>query len=297
MIKIKNINTVIVIFYYPTKEQINYIYRYIKLGLNLVIVDNSDNNIKYINILDIEKNNKITYIKMGKNMGIAYALNLACNLVYKKNEKYVLTMDQDSQFKNNDLMIFIQNSEQLLEKNYDIGIIGVQTRDTDKVDNMSNERGEKFKEVDTIITSGNIVNLNLWDKIGKFDENLFIDQVDHEYCYRLRKNKYKIIQHTEIRMSHKIGNPIIKRIMFYKMISRNHSPIRRYYQIRNTLYLKKKYPEYSKNLNGIIKDYIYHLLGIIFLEKKVTLKLYYILLGIMHYKKNRYGSYEGNDKL
>jgi rhamnosyltransferase len=28
-------------------------------------------------------------------------------------------------------------------------------------------------------------------KIGKFNESLFIDQVDHDYCFRLKNNGYK----------------------------------------------------------------------------------------------------------
>ena len=37
------------------------------------------------------------------------------------------------------------------------------------------------------MTSGNLLNLKIAEKIGDFEEKLFIDEVDHDYCYRIRR--------------------------------------------------------------------------------------------------------------
>lgn len=43
-----------------------------------------------------------------------------------------------------------------------------------------------FRERKTLITSGMLIPLSLFGKIGMFREDYFIDSVDHEFCLRAR---------------------------------------------------------------------------------------------------------------
>lgn len=61
-----------------------------------------------------------------------------------------------------------------------------------------------------LITSGTLLNLSLFQKIGGFDENLFIDAVDHEYTIKSLLTGYKIIQFPCIQLTHQIGT-LVKR--------------------------------------------------------------------------------------
>jgi rhamnosyltransferase len=69
-----------------------------------------------------------------------------------------------------------------------------------------------YSEVRTCITSGALTNLDLWKKLDGFDEQMFIDSVDFEYCYRVRKAGYKVIQTDQVQLSHSIGNAIYVQI-------------------------------------------------------------------------------------
>ena len=136
------------------------------------------------------------------------------------------------------------------------------------------------------MTSGNLLNLKIWEEIGKFDENLFIDEVDSEICFRIIESGYKVIQLNKIRMFHELGN-LEKRNFFTRKISvLNHNHIRKYYIMRNKFYMLKKYKKYRSR-------YIYYILNdffkVIFYEKDKLRKLKYMFKGITDFMKNKMG--------
>ena len=72
---------------------------------------------------------------------------------------------------------------------------------------------------------------------------MFIDEVDHEYCYRVKEKNYKVIQVNHVLLNHQLG---VKKSGAYLGVfaKRNriiHSPQRVYYMVRNYLYVRKKY--------------------------------------------------------
>ena len=131
-------------------------------------------------------NNKIEYVYNKKNLGIAKALNLACEKAISDGFKWILTMDQDSYFDSKNIEEYLKIFSQI--KNDNIGIISpnhVLKNDITKL-----EKDEIFIDTDHVMTSGNLLNLSVWEKVGKFDENLFIDEVDSEMCYRMKKKLF-----------------------------------------------------------------------------------------------------------
>lgn len=95
--------------------------------------------------------------------------------------------------------------------------------------------------VKSAITSGMVLNIKIARSLGGFDEGLFIDGVDTEYCYRVIQNNYKILMFSDILLEHHIGNPSIKRFFWGKVIPTNHNAIRRYYITRNNIVLFFRY--------------------------------------------------------
>nr|WP_241635356.1 hypothetical protein [Fusobacterium gastrosuis] len=103
------------------------------------------------------------------------------------------------------------------------------------------------------MTSGNFLNLEISKDIGDFEEKFFIDEVDHEYCYKIYKKGYKVLIINNIMLEHNLGNS--KKHGLYW--ATHHNYIRRYYIVRNRCYMIKKYKP---------KGYITYLL-------KTTLKI------------------------
>lgn len=103
------------------------------------------------------------------------------------------------------------------------------------------------------ITSGSLTNVPAVKKIGMFYVPLFIDQVDHDLCLRLRRAGYEIIVANRAWLLHEVGKtemvyiaPSLGKLTGIKWFSRpkyisNHLPIRVYYQTRNLLYMLRKY--------------------------------------------------------
>ena len=269
-----------VIWYNPDNENINNIKTYINYVEKIYIIDNSmKSNMKLSSSLN---NDKIEYVYNNKNLGIAKALNFACEKAINDGFEWILTMDQDSSFDSDGIKKYFETFDNMENKN--IGIFS--PRHILKNDTKEFDESSDFLEVDHVMTSGNLLNLSVWEKIGKFDENLFIDEVDSEICFRIIESGYKVIQLNKIRMFHELGN-LEKRNFFTRKISvLNHNHIRKYYIMRNKFYMLKKYKKYRLR-------YIYYILNdffkVIFYEKDKLRKLKYMFKGITDFMKNKMG--------
>ena len=269
-----------VIWYNPDDENIKNIRTYIDYVEKLYIIDNSKENNK--KLADSLNNLKAEYIYNEKNLGIAKALNLACEKAANDNFEWILTMDQDSSFDSDSINAYFRAFEKMTKNN--VGIISPRHILKNDIDKFSDVK--ESAEVDHVMTSGNLLNLKIWEEIGKFDENLFIDEVDSEICFRIIENGYKVIQLNKIRMFHELGNLEKKNFFTRKISVLNHNHIRKYYIMRNKFYMLKKYKKYRLR-------YIYYILNdffkVIFYEKDKLRKLKYMFKGITDFMKNKMG--------
>jgi len=93
--------------------------------------------------------------------------------------------------------------------------------------------------VDAVISSGTATTKEVFEIAGVFDEALFIDLVDVEWCLRCRSKGIVIRVIPSAVMSHRIGSRSIA-IGPFTVIE--HSPVRCYYQLRNCFhFLHKKH--------------------------------------------------------
>lgn len=216
----------------------------------IVLIDNSSKNIQEIEEAITKKDNVIL-IRNSINMGIAQALNQIMEYAVENSFQWVLTLDQDSKFHKEGIQIYLKNISK------EIAII------TCRVQNINTTISEEYiveKEyVDDCITSGSFHNVEIWQKLKGFDEWLFIDYVDFEYCIRVKKQNYKILKCNSVLMQHSLGKLEIKSILGKKIYITNHSPLRCYYLLRNLIYTYRKHKEISNHQNiyiRIIKQYI-----------------------------------------
>jgi rhamnosyltransferase len=91
--------------------------------------------------------------------------------------------------------------------------------------------------VDIVISSGTTATKEVFDVAGTFDEGLFIDFVDTEWCLRCRSKQIEIRVVPSAVMRHRIGSRSIN-LGFVTIFV--HSPPRCYYQLRNCFHLFRK---------------------------------------------------------
>lgn len=269
----------VLVFYKPNNENINNFKNYLDAIDKLYIIDNSDDNIERV-----KSTSKIEYIKLNENKGIAFALNEGAKKAIKDNYKYLLTMDQDSKITSK----IIQEMCDFL-KTTSIKNIGLISPFHD-IKTLEEKTTKKIEERLEVMTSGNIIDLSAYQKINGFKDWLFIDGVDIEYGMNLNKNGYKVIRLNYIKMPHELGNGKIYNVLGKKVLCSNHNAIRRYYMIRNTLYInelyKDIYPDYCKLLINCQKGQIKR---VIFFEKHKLSKIMNMIKGYLDFKRDKTG--------
>lgn len=275
-----DINAIVVI-YYPSDSVIFNVFSYSQYVNKVYIYDNSPTN-EFEKILEESEIQNYEYYHFPCNLGLAKPINDAAKKSYKDNIRYLLTMDQDSSFK--DFMVLSDyvhndiddmNSTAIYSPFHDTG-----TRITS---------GRSISYVKSVMTSGNIINLSVFEKLGGCDERFFIDCIDHDLCSRVIFSGKKIKQINNCVLSHNLGENI--RIKCGVEVT-NHSPIRRYYITRNTFYLVEKnlikHPLYS---SAYMLRFIKNTLICIFYENNKWEKIRYILKGIKGYISRDIGMY------
>lgn len=148
----------VVVLYNPEENVIENIKSYINEVTRLYIVDNSEQ--KNTKLLTDIKNisNKCNYIDNHGNQGIAQALNVGAKLAIKHSATWLLTMDQDSKFKDGSLNIlvnYLRNND-----TSKVGIISPYHLTINKTDTYKKEN--KVIDKLTVMTSGNLLNLEAY---------------------------------------------------------------------------------------------------------------------------------------
>lgn len=258
---------------------------------HLYIVDNSSyDNTKLLEHL-IERND-ITYIANKKNNGIAKALNQGCELAIRSGFQYIMTMDQDSIYLNDNFLRYMKEIDKNLDKAESFAPNTIQPKEVLpfilRIKKTLIHEGNDFVFCDRCITSGNVINLDIWNKIGGFNEDLFIDQVDFDFCYRLTNNTQEkrgvVLKFQSIFLTHSIGSP--KKSLLPEFDS--HSGVRIYYIFRNMLYMRKWYPH-----RFTYKDYKF--LIIFFIKNRFNKgTALYLTKAVKDYKNGVLGQYNAN---
>ena len=91
------------------------------------------------------------------------------------------------------------------------------------------------------MTSGALMPTWIFDKLGRFASEYFIDQVDIEYCYRIRAAGYLVADSRNVSLSHSPGQPATVRLLGFTFRPTFHSAVRRYYITRNRIAVYRKY--------------------------------------------------------
>lgn len=261
----------------------------------IIVVDNGS-KAETINMLkELEK--EVTVIYLEDNKGIASALNKGIKYSIEKGYNWILTLDHDSIITDNMIKNMLTCYEglnnELKEKVAMLVPVHVEEKEYQNGSNINEEKASNsYIEVLTEITSGALTKAEIYKNVGMYDEKLFIDLVDHDYCLSLNKKGFKIIQVNNATLIHNLGESVKKSVLGLKMIPTNHSPLRRYYMSRNRHYIWEKYKEDFPS--WVLTDkrrFITENLKIVLFEDNKIEKFKYIKKGIKDYRNNIFGKF------
>ncbi|WP_395306498.1 glycosyltransferase family 2 protein [Enterobacter sichuanensis] len=221
----------------------------------IVICNNSDFD---ITVEELAIESPLHIINFGENLGIAEAQTKGMKWAFDNGADFILQMDQDSTPHEDMVQQLLQCYQDMLAGGYNPGLVGVQ--DYDKVTGEINKARVKkgkainndYYDVDSTLSSGSLIPRKAWETVGGMRDDLFIDAVDHEYCWRLRYAGFNVIRNKNALLAHRLGDG---RFKIMNLISVGMpSPFRHYYATRNIfLLLKERHVPLYWKLSSLIK--------------------------------------------
>ena len=277
----------VVVLYNPNAKILENIKSYIDYVDIVYAVDNS-----FVDNRENLHDDRIVYIANGENKGIAYALNRGAKQAIADGYDWLLTMDQDSTFQGDGvgkIKDFIEGCK-ATESRYPYNKIGLVTPFHRTLFNET----EQLSEIDSpavVMTSGNIISLKAYQEVGGFKDWMFIDAVDFDYCLNLRDHGYDIWRLPQVELKHNLGDVVFKTFRGNRYYGLNHSPIRRYYIVRNRHYFcdmyEDRYPGFCNAERNSTKTEVK---GILICEKQKLKKLLAMFRGYIDYKRGVKGA-------
>jgi rhamnosyltransferase len=286
----------IIVTYHPDQDFSQRLAALLAQLTRVVIVDNGSEESCLAPLQPyLADDNRVTIRRNETNLGIATALNQGFRMLIAEGYGWVLTLDQDS-IPAAGMVAALCDRLKADPDPSRIAMVGASRRDA--VDPGTEhlwvrpKAGFPFfervacKRLDDggttlVITSGTLTSTAVFEEIGPFRDELFIDLVDIEYSLRARRAGYRIVGACGANLVHRIGATRTRSVFGIPVVVTHHAPVRRYYLFRNSVILMGEY-------FGVCPHWIiYHclalgqvVLGVILFERRKFANLRACCLGI-----------------
>lgn len=238
----------IVVLYEPDNKEIENILDYYDCVDKAYILDNSVESRKAIvnDVLSKHRGHvkeEAEYIHFQKNIGLCKALNHGMKLAADEGFEWALIMDADSTFNTNVVSVYM---DYIRENDCSkIGVLApVHLHDRNLESKFNGQR-----DVSWAMTSGCFYNISVFKNINGFKEELFVDGLDIDYCYKIHRNGYRIVELANAQINHKPGETRIFDFGGIKIKYGLASPWRYYMQARAIVWLTLEY----KSLRELVR--------------------------------------------
>lgn len=216
---------------------------------NIIYVDNGSSNFEEIKSQLNESSNKLlpfSIIENKENQGLGFAQNQGLKQAMMDGAKYLLLLDHDSVVKEG----FVDELYRAMYNKVNVKIAAVGpvyvNEQTNEVYPITKYIGPFIKrihptteleEASFLIASGSLISKEVLEDVGFMNEDLFVDYIDVYWSYKARSKGYKLFAVPTAVMNHQIGD---KRITILGRKISMHSPLRRYYLTRNSIYMLRQ---------------------------------------------------------
>jgi rhamnosyltransferase len=274
----------VVVTYHPTPELAANLFALAPQVAKIVIVDNGSDRQTLARIEAAAEAVNSPVIALGKNFGVAHALNVGLNFAKRNGFRWLATFDQDSKATASMLedMLRAAGHYKYPDRVAVIAPVHVDQRLGVSLQNQVVEKvGQDCRLLYSTMTSGNLVAVEAASAVGGFDDSLFIDYVDHEFCLRLRQHHFQILEARNVRLLHSLGDITSHRLFRKRMFVTNHPVSRRYYMSRNRSLLWSRYWRSEgawvrRDLRGFTAE----LAGIVLFERDRAAKIAMVFKGL-----------------
>jgi len=231
---------------------------------HLVVVDNGSDHQVLASVQTWAGHDGFSVIGIGENVGVAAAQNQGVTWARAQGCSHVLMLDQDSIPSSGMVQKLLAALDEtgssgisiaaagprLVDRRTGastpfvrIGLFGVTKREC-------RDENSSLIPTDFLISSGMLIPLAILDRVGLPEEDLFIDNVDLEWCFRARSMGLSLYGVYDAVMEHSVGDHVVQLGPYVIYL---HAPLRQYYIMRNRILLYQR--SYSP-WGWIIQDFV-----------------------------------------
>lgn len=258
---------------------------------SIYVVDNGSTTGLEI-LARLEKREKVKVARLGYNLGIATALNHGVKVALESGANWILTLDQDTFLPSSSVQKML-DAYAVHPRKDKIGIIAPTHFDKESGYQNRYLRGLKGPHTtrQIVMSSGNLIKRSTFEKVPYYDDDLFIDYVDHDFCLKVKRVGLETIIAKEAQMAHSEGN--IKRHIYgpISFFSHNYNPERQYYRARNRIILYRRH--FGSWIWQDQEFAIKNLLKVLLVEQDAWKKVKAIWQGTIDGFLGRMGSFHG----
>ncbi|MEQ1438357.1 glycosyltransferase family 2 protein [Fontimonas sp. SYSU GA230001] len=246
----------------------------------VVIVDNGSRTEPALDTLDGTERTRVHLLKLGRNLGLAAALNRGIEAAAALGATTSLLLDHDSTPTPGMVGALLAARSSHADPQSIAAVVPTiaYAHPDIRCRWPQSDAGQwlRFRfavaaqldrptPVDLAIGSGMLISIDVWRELGGFDEGLFIDLVDTDFCLRARSQGFEILATPDAVLDHRLGEVRKNRLLgLIPVFPTHHSALRHYYISRNRILLAKRHARRFPNW------LIYELLGAAKLIVKVA---------------------------
>jgi rhamnosyltransferase len=283
----------IIVAYYPDNNKLAELANALHFQScdKVVIFKNSNLDDSLVSQLDF-----CDFIGTGNNDGLGKAINLS--FLYLKEvfgaDFSAFTFDQDTELTDG----FVENMNQLHMNLKSSGSVvsAIVPRIFDKRSPEyeyklpRRESYDGFHSLRVALQSGMFIDVGTWEN-DKFNEELFIEFVDTEWCYRLAGKGKHIYLSQDAVIYHEVSDELPRPFLGMKLLK--YSPLRRYYFYRNSFFMfrSKNIPSYDKFL--ILRAFVNRFVSIFIFDEPKYQSIKLSGLGVFDGIRSKFGKRNG----
>ena len=220
---------------------------------HICLIDNNDSKETNAELQQF-RNEKNTVITNKANLGLATAINQGIRFASENHYRYVLLLDQDSWPAADMIEKLVKAIHCLAIRRKKVAAVGPVVIDQlqgrplpflqfkpARIKKISPQfNAERSVPVDFLISSGSLLDVKRLAEESLMDERLFIDNVDLEWCLRVKNAGYELYGVCDSFLNHRIGESVLRLPIVGKYVLL-HPPERQYYIMRNRIFLYRRH--------------------------------------------------------
>lgn len=202
-----------------------------KLGLLVVLVDNNPRPLRS----PVHPPGPCELVSNGNRGGIAGGLNRGIDFAVAAGSTWITLLDQDSRIEPEQIMLLSRALEAYPGQQL---VVGPSIWDEQRQERHGRWRVsmDGLDATRLLISSGTTFRSSDWPRLGSMHEGLFIDFVDHAWCFRAQARGFQFLQHPLVMLRQQFGaehpNAFCRRFGMQL-----YSPERHFYGLRNLRWL------------------------------------------------------------